>query len=269
MSILRFFRKPKANEGQVAPGGKNGSVLCMVLSQMEVPPDEATLKEALRAEFGSEATLRDGSAGVWMLNVPYLEHAFVSFIPAPIPTGEAESAADNLLWPDGSRFATHQSHVVLGSPGAHRDRIAAMLALTKLATAALRAFDGTGVYWGSGSVTVPREAFLSFAEDASREHLPLFLWCRFQPVRTESGKLGFYTVGLNQFGLMEIEVDHSSWEPSVLTKFVFNIAHYLIQSGPVIKDGDTVGETNEQRILLKYATSSQDPSRKAYKIVGT
>jgi hypothetical protein len=241
----------------------------MVLSQRTSSPDDKTVKDALTAEFGSKVTVQDASDGVWVFDVPDLGHPFVSFMPAPIPGGEAESAADNILWPNGSQFASHRSHVIVGSAGAHRDRIAAMLALTRIATATLRAFDGTAVYWGSGSVTIPREEFLSLAEDASEEHLPLFLWCRLQPFKTEENKLGFYTIGLNQFGLMEIEVDESSWEAEALTEFVFNVAHYLIQSGPVIKDGDTVGGSDEQRIRVKHGQSAQDPSRQAYKIVGT
>lgn len=159
--------------------------------------------------------------------------------------------------------------MIVGSAGLHQDRIAASLALTRVAVATLHAFDGTAVYWGSGSITIPRDEFLSLADGATRDEPPLFLWCRFQPTKNARNELGFYTIGLRQFGLMEIEVDQSSWEPQALTEFVFNIAQYLVQSGPVIKDGDTVGGSNEQRINVRHEKSSQDPSRRAYKIVGT
>jgi hypothetical protein len=57
---------------------------------------------------------------------------------------------------------------------------------------------------------------------------------------------------MRQFALIEMEVDESSWDAEVLTEFAYNIAHYLVQSGPVIENGDAVGASNEQRIVVEY-----------------
>jgi hypothetical protein len=76
-----------------------------------------------------------------------------------------------------------------------------------------------------------------------------------------------YTLGMRQFGLMEIEVDRSDKSVQELFEFIANIAHYLIQSGPVIADGNTVGGTPEQRILVHHRPSMVDKNRKVYKIV--
>ena len=51
---------------------------------------------------------------------------------------------------------------------------------------------------------------------------------------------------------MDIEIDRCKMDVADLFDFVSNIAHYLIQSGPVIADGDTVGGSEEQRILVRY-----------------
>jgi hypothetical protein len=45
------------------------------------------------------------------------------------------------------------------------------------------------------------------------------------------------------------------------------IARYLIQSGPVIADGNTVGESENERILVRHRGSMVDKSRRVYKIV--
>jgi hypothetical protein len=45
------------------------------------------------------------------------------------------------------------------------------------------------------------------------------------------------------------------------------IAHYLIQSGPVIADGNTVGGTAEERILVHHRPSMIDKKKTVYKIV--
>lgn len=266
MSILNFFRRKK--EDRPVPEREPDSFLCMILSSRTTPPSDASVRSALERAFPSKASVRDAEDAIWMLEIPGLENAFASFVPMPIPDGEAEDAADSFLWPDGSRFAVHQSHVILGSAGEHKNKVKAVLALTKLAAAMLDACDGIAVYWGSGSITVPRDQFVDFAEDADADDLPLFLWCRFQVTQSDEGRVGLYTLGLRQFGLMEIEVDESSKDPKELLEFVFNVAHYLVQNGPVIKDGDTVGGSAEERIVVKRGQSVLDATQSVYKIVG-
>ena len=52
-----------------------------------------------------------------------------------------------------------------------------------------------------------------------------------------------------------------------LFESVSNIAHYLIQSGPVIADGNTVGGSEEERLLVRHRPSMINPNRLVYKIV--
>lgn len=53
---------------------------------------------------------------------------------------------------------------------------------------------------------------------------------------------------------------------SELFEFVCNIAHYLIQSGPVIKDGNTVGGSADERVRVLHRPSMIDQGRRVYKI---
>jgi hypothetical protein len=101
----------------------------------------------------------------------------------------------------------------------------------------------------------------------SEEHVPVPVWLRFQLVRASEHEIGIYTLGMRQFGLMEIEVDRSKMKVQELFEFVSNIAHYLIQSGPVIADGNTVGESAEQRILVRHFPSMIESKRRVYKII--
>jgi hypothetical protein len=86
-------------------------------------------------------------------------------------------------------------------------------------------------------------------------------------VRTANDEIGLYTVGMRQFGLMDIEVDRCKMNAQDLHEFVSNIAQYLIQSGPVIEDGNTVGGSEDERILVHHRPSMIDPQRRVYKIV--
>ena len=66
---------------------------------------------------------------------------------------------------------------------------------------------------------------------------------------------------------MDIEVDRCTMGLEELFEFVSNIAHYLVQSGPVIADGNTVGGSEEERIVVHHRSSMVDANRKVYKIV--
>src|SRR5262249_42888925 len=117
------------------------------------------------------------------------------------------------------------------------------------------------------SVCNSREVFEQFCENMSEEHLPVPAWLRFQLVNVSDDVVGLYTLGMSQFGLMDIEVDRCKREPQDLFEFVADIAHYLIQSGPVIADGNTVGGSADERILVHHRASMIDQHRRVYKIV--
>jgi hypothetical protein len=148
--------------------------------------------------------------------------------------------------------------------------------VTRLALVALELFDGLGVYWGNACVTNSRELFEQCAREMTETHLPLPVWLRFQPVRADAdqeitddppAEIGMYTLGLKQFGLMEIEIDRCALDLGEIFEFVSNLAHYLVMSGPVIKDGNTVGGSAEERILVRYRPSMIERSRRVYKVI--
>jgi hypothetical protein len=195
---------------------------------------------------------------------------FIAHMPIPIPGGEAEDNADrNFLWPHGKEEAAeHQSHVIVTNFGGEQESaIQSALVVSRLALVALQLFDGLGVYWGNASVCNSREFFEGCCSDMSEEHVPVPVWLRFQLVRQDEDSLGMYTLGMKQFGLMEIEIDRCQMDLEDLFEFVSNLAHYLIQSGPVIKDGNTVGGSEEQRILVRHLPSMIDDGRQVYKVI--
>jgi hypothetical protein len=139
--------------------------------------------------------------------------------------------------------------------------------LTKLALVALDAFDGLGVYWGGAYVCNSRSTFESFSEGISSENLPIPIWLRFQFIGVSDQEIGIYTLGMQQFNLMEIEVDKCKLDAVELFEFVSNIALYLIKSGPVIADGNTVGGDENEQILVRHLPSMIEDTKTVYKIV--
>jgi len=277
MGFFDFFRKKKraADSGpeRGESAAEHATRHCFVLCSTAEPGDLSHAEEVVVQVFGRghSAEVTAGTPGnIISVTRGKSTVGFLAHMPAPIPNGEAEENADgNFLWPNGkAEAARHRSHVIVTNLGADdQTPIQSAIAVSRLALAALKLFDGIGVYWGNASVCNSRQVFEEFCENMSEEHVPVPAWIRFQPVRASDDEVGLYTLGMRQFGLMEIEVDRCRRSPQDLFEFVADIAHYLIQSGPVIADGNTVGGSEKERILVRHRPSMIDQHRRVYKIV--
>lgn len=268
MGLFDRFRKKK--DKTKADNSNNATRHCFVLCKSETINNQANASKIIAEVFGSGYTAESDDGAIITISHAGKTVGFLAHMPAPIPGGEAEDNADgNFLWPDGrEQAAAHRSHVIVTNLGAEdQTPIQSALNVTRLALVALKLFDGLGVYWGNASVCNSREIFEDFCEDISEDHVPVPVWLRFQLVPTEDDQLGIYTLGMQQFDLMDIEVDGCSMDVGELFEFVSNIAHYLIQNGPVIADGNTVGGSAEERILVRHRPSMHDKTKKVYKII--
>lgn len=270
MGLFDFFRKKKPAAASAAQGAEYATRHCFVLCRAAEPGDLSRASDVVVRVFGRGYSAETGKENIVTVMRGESTVGFLAHVPVPIPNHEAEENADgNFLWPNGkAEAAEHRSHVIVTNFGADAQTpIQSAIAVSRLALAALQLFDGLGVYWGNASVCNSREVFESFCDDISEEHVPVPVWLRFQLVRASDDEVGLYTLGMSQFGLMEIEVDRSKMNVQELFEFVGNIAHYLIQSGPVIADGNTVGGSEEERILVRHRPSMIDQNRRVYKIV--
>jgi hypothetical protein len=145
--------------------------------------------------------------------------------------------------------------VAVACKAAQGDAVDSALLLTAIVRSLLDVFDATAVYWRAGAVTVSRERFDYIGAFATRDQLPLELWCRFHFFRVDDEHGGLHTIGMRQFGAMEIEVERTSWKPQELFDFARKVANYVLTSGAVIKDGDTIGKDAEEKIVIHHGRS--------------
>ena len=274
MGLFDFFgrkKRPAGSDGaRGEPEAEHATRHCFVLCRAAEPGDLSRASAVVAQVFGRGYSAEVSEGNIITVTRGGDTVGFLAHMPAPIPEGEAEANADgNFLWPDGrDEAARHRSHVIVTNIGAgDQTPVQSAITVSRLALVALKLFDGIGVYWGNASVCNSREVFEGFCEDISEEHVPVPVWLRFQPVRASNDEIGLYTLGMSQFGLMDIEVDRCRMDLQELFEFVSNIAHYLIRSGPVIADGNTVGGSAEERILVRHRPSMIDQGRRVYKIV--
>ena len=59
-----------------------------------------------------------------------------------------------------------------------------------------------------------------------------------------------YTVGLANFGYDEIEILESAATPQQLRDFLTSISLYVIQDNVVLRDGETIGFTADEKLPI-------------------
>jgi hypothetical protein len=268
---MSFFDRFRRNKGKKKSRvDENIPRICFVLCESTEAGNAKNAAKAVNKVFGKGYSVDCSDPNIFVVQKEDTTIGFLAHMPAPVPGEDAQNNADgNFLWPDGKQEACkHQSHVIVTTFGGEElSAVDSAIELTKLALVALDAFDGLGVYWGGAYVCNSRSTFESFSEGISSENLPIPIWLRFQFIGVSDQEIGIYTLGMQQFNLMEIEVDKCKLDAVELFEFVSNIALYLIKSGPVIADGNTVGGDENEQILVRHLPSMIEDTKTVYKIV--
>ena len=184
----------------------------------------------------------------------------VSFrvVPHPIASPEfTRVCAESWFWPDATKKLENQiGHVVI-TVESHETRLNQVKFLSLATTALLISTPGTlGVYWPEGNLVISPEMFREFCVQMLPDSLPLYIWVDFRVAKNDHGRSMGYTRGLSQFGLMELETLNSPEEPDELRERFFGLAVYFIENGTIIKNGDSIGEGDQDKVKVIYSDSS-------------
>jgi hypothetical protein len=183
--------------------------------------------------------------------------AAVSLVPRPIPWSQLEGpAATAWYWPDAaSELRHHSAHLLVALVDEGGRPVEKAITLTRLVTAAAAAAPSVGVFWGPGRLVHSPEAFVEQAVQMSEENLPLFLWIDFRIEESSSGGVRLFTTGIEPLGGNELEVRDFGGEAQELLNYAYNIAHYQLEQRKVIRDGDTIGLTDEVQVTAHRGQS--------------
>lgn len=234
----------------------------LMLSDHGTPPDSAGLKRAWSELWPDEAPLNIEQSDDGVLVFPFEEHmATVSHMPGPYAWPDLEGPAQAAWhWPEAAaEMRAHARHVLVGTVSDAKPSVALSIRNTMLMAAAIRASTGTvGVYWPNGTAVSPADRFLDGAQTIGPENLPILNWIEFRVWPSDGGTWNLYTTGLSELGLMEIEVRDSRLEPEALIDRIYDIAHYLCMAGPILRDGETIGGDDGERISIRHLDSIWD-----------
>jgi hypothetical protein len=190
----------------------------------------------------------------------------VAVVRAPIAWSDLSDPCDAAwYWPDATEtLRAQRGHLLITASSATEDAIALMLSLTRVVAAVAQCSPALGIYLGGACLVHKVADFVSEAEGASRELLPLYLWVRFSIREEPDGTLSLATTGLADLELMELTFPQAALDGQTLMDRAFNIAHYLLDHGAVLEDGHTIGTSAQEKFRVTHVPSLRDSGKLVY-----
>lgn len=175
----------------------------------------------------------------------------VALMPTPVPNEEAEYyASANYMWKNAVEAAkSHKAHILISVLGKDADLLEAGKLFTKVVSSCLKQDHAIGVYT-DGAVFQPqfyREVASFMQQD--KDALPILDWVWFGVCRTDE-YTGIYTYGMRKFGKEEMEVYATNANLNDVRDFLLDIVTYVLDSDVTLKDGDTIGFSEEQKLRV-------------------
>jgi hypothetical protein len=181
----------------------------------------------------------------------------IALMPEPISWEDlAKRSKHSWLWPDAEpTLKRHSQHFVLTleSENASRERA---ISLTKICASVLANCNAAlGVMFGDAGVLARKDVFRDMAAESLRTSLPAELWIDCQVAPYGEGKSQGYTKGLATLGHPELEAKGLPESPERLHSRLLGVARYLVEHGPIIQEGDAIGDSAEERIRVAFGHS--------------
>lgn len=274
--IMKLSNRFFGREEDSTPNEKPDSNLAFILlSEAHLPEPEAIVaafkefaapSEVLQPAPEDDAEL--GRGQLCSLKFASGETAFVALMPAPIPTGEAEEAAQFSLSSlmNNWELQPHKAHLVVlfhATPGA--SKIDQLTRFTRLLAAVGKASPTVGVYWGNAGATHAPDFFYSIAADPDPTTL-MMLWSGFSIAREGADRVSLLSLGMKQLQLPDmLLVGHAS-NPQESIELLYELLWYVAQRGEPLPEGDTVGRSAEERLRVHYVPSPLDSAEKVWRV---
>ncbi len=143
------------------------------------------------------------------------------------------------------------------------DRLDASLLLTHV-VATLMDSNAIASYWGASLQS--RDAFLRQSEKISRDLPPVWLWVNFRVSAEPDKGISLSTQGMEAFGLREIEAKDVNRSGREVFSLLVGMGQYLVSEGPIIRDGETIGDSPLLNIRVRQGPSYWREGATVYRV---
>lgn len=174
-------------------------------------------------------------------------------LPAPYPENLSNLTKFAHWWPDAMRdISRNKAHLFVTCRWSKNSRFEAHIRHAIFVRELVEQLPVIGVLWGS--VLTPAENFKGEIQSLMNGQVPILLWVLIQYSRQPNGNTLISTLGMRDFGHMEIETE-SSRPMQESYDIVRNVATYVVSNDKRLADGDTVGANEQERIKVRHVRS--------------
>lgn len=241
-SFLKKEQKTKTNsEKQIV-----GMVLLKEINSMKIDGVLTELKDKWKLKV--KTAKPNDETSVIEINDYLIGITNMSF---PIPGDEVKTTAKfNYFWKNGEIEATsHKGHIILTILNGGKNPVAENVLFTIIATAIMNNSNSLGIYLGGRSLVLKKDFYTKNAEMITDPDLPIYNWIYFG-MRKENEQNSIYSYGLADFGKLEMEIVNSKYPMDELIELMFHLTHYVIASNVILKNGETIGMSETQKLKL-------------------
>jgi hypothetical protein len=246
MGLFDIFKKKETPEAQ--PESK--TLLAMPMFNNGEQYSLNSVLENLKNFWGLNVTdlQGDDNTAVFRING---EMVAIAYMPAQIPWGDIEGTAQYAYnWQTAVQdLKEHNGHAIVSMMSGSKRAVDRYRIFSKVLCAILSTSNAIGVYQGSQTLLIPKDQYLDFAEELKNDGVPIPLWLYIGLRGSQTGN-SIYTYGLSGFGKQEIEVVDSKLKLEELYGFIMNICAYVVGSDVTLRNGETLGYTNDQKIKI-------------------
>jgi hypothetical protein len=254
MFVKKQIDSPKESWGGGVP------ILSAILLERESFTTDSFLKQMAKTCVRGKAVsgIKPEKEGVFSFQVGDEFFAFLH-ISTPYPDDLEGPIATSWRWPREPTIENvkqHRSFLQVTMTGGAEDPVRRRLTLTAVTALAAKQSGVMVVYWGAASLVIFPPLFIVMAEEFNTaQSPPLYLWVDLRAFRNEDGTTGLFTIGFAALGHMEIEIPRIKMEIGELREWLVEIICYLLENGPVLMDGQTIGMSAEQQIRIRHCPS--------------
>jgi hypothetical protein len=156
-------------------------------------------------------------------------------------------------WPDAMKdIARSTSFAAITCSWCRHSRLDAHIHHLILVRELVEQLPVIGVVWGS--VLVQPSVLKAEFDRLQQRELPFSLWVLIQFSKQPNGNILISTIGMRDFGQMEIETE-STLPLDQTFDLVRRFGSYILAKGPVVKDDDTMGLSETQRVKVRHVRS--------------
>lgn len=271
--ILIAFVYVGVNQTVFLAQEKNMRFAFVLLAEARLPKGEDVVRSF--AEFGAKGqgvqlvagkATSKADAEVLEFELKPEGKAFVMLLPTPVPNREADDAVRYSLSGMGTgwKLPVHKAHLIV-TCDCSGTALESLSLLTSFLGAVVKASSAVGIYWGEAGATHDPKFFLEMAREPNVDSR-IMLWTGVSVSRETDGRLSLLSLGMKQLNLPDLLlIAPKSAGNSALDPF-FNFLTYVANLGKPLPEGDTIGRSASEKLLVQYVLSPLDQKTKIWRI---